>query len=76
MAAKTRRPPRRATIEPTFIKAFHLHVEASSRLDALCIKIAALRDAGKLRQARQLMRVAEELRGRIEALEALYRQDR
>jgi hypothetical protein len=56
-----------------FRRLVNLHVEASQHREELLEEARQLRAAGKIREARRLMRTAEELHSQLQALEAQVR---
>lgn len=60
--------------EPNLTQVVKLLADKSVELEKMLAKIAALRDADKLKEARKLMKDAEVLRERREKLIAHYRR--
>jgi hypothetical protein len=73
MAAKNKRNPAALILEeryqPDVRGIFALHITASRRQDELLAEAKALHDASPISAARELLAEAEEIRGRLHALE-------
>ena len=75
MAAKDKPKSRRpsAEAEAEIRNVFALHIQASCHLDELLEQVKALRSAGKIREAKALLKQAEGIQKGLRALEAEVR---
>ncbi len=77
MAAKNKSKSRRAPAGPQkeadIRDVFALHIQASCHLDELLEQVQALRAAGKIREAKALLKQAQGIQKGLRALEAEVR---
>lgn len=72
MTARKKRAPRSTsadTVRPDLQEIVALHVRASQRRDEILEEVKALKSAGKIREARELLRQAQTIQAHLTALE-------